>query len=62
MTVGELIKALKRHDDEQVVEILVHNPSVGPSRGTGIKCICGGIDWDKGRLFIYPEKHLVEVI
>jgi hypothetical protein len=62
MTAGELIKALKRYDENMVVEIRVHNPSVGPSRGTNIKSISKGIDWDNNRLFIYPEKHLVEVI
>jgi len=44
------------------VEIKVHNPSVGPSRGNNIKSISKGIDWDNDRLFIYAEKHLVEVI
>jgi len=45
-----------------IVEIRVHNPSVGPSRGTNIKSVSKGIDWDNNRLFIYAEKHLVEVI
>ena len=62
MTVGEMIKALKRYDENTEIEIRVHNPSVGPCRGTRVKSIGMGIDWDKGRLFIYPEKHLVEVI
>ena len=62
MTVDELVKMLKRYDGNMVVEIRVHNPSAGPSRGTQVKTVQGGIDWDKGRLFIYPEKHLVEVI
>lgn len=62
MTAGELIKALKRYDENMVVEIRVRNPSVVPSRGTNIKSISKGIDWDNNRLFIYPGKHLVEVI
>lgn len=36
MTAGELIKALKRYDEDMNVEIRVHNPSVGPSRGNKI--------------------------
>ena len=62
MTVAEMIKMLKRYDEKIEVEIRVHNPSVGPSRGTQVKTIQSGIDWDKGRVFIYPDKHLVEVI
>ena len=57
-----MIKALKRYDENMIVEIKVHNPSVGPSRGNNIKSISKGIDWDNDRLFIYAEKHLVEVI
>lgn len=62
MTAGEMIKALKRYDENTEIEIRVHNPSVGPCRGTKVKSVGMGIDWDKGRLFIYPEKRLVEVI
>ena len=62
MKASELIKALKRYDEDMEVEIRVHNPSVGPSRGTNIKSVSKGIDWDNNRLFIYAEKHLVEVI
>lgn len=62
MKASELIKALKRYDEDMEVEIRVHNPSVGPSRGTHIKSVSKGIDWDNNRLFIYAEKHLIEVI
>ena len=62
MTVGEMIKALKRYDENTEIEIRVNNPSVGPCRWTRVKSIGMGIDWDKGRVFIHPEKHLVEVI
>lgn len=62
MKVGEMIKALERYDENTEIEIRVHNPSVGPSRGTRVKSIGIGIDWDRGRLFIHPEKRLVEVI
>lgn len=62
MTVGEMIKQLNRYNVDMVVEIYVKNPSVGPSRGTNLKGIGRGIDWDKDRLFIFPEKMLVEVI
>lgn len=62
MKVCKMIEALRRYDENTEIEIRVHNPSVGPCRGTKVKGIGMGIDWDKGRLFIYPEKHLVEVI
>lgn len=62
MTVVEMIKALKRYDEDMVVEIRVYNPSVGPSIGTGIKFINKGIDGDMNRLLIYAEIRLVEVI
>ena len=41
MTVDELVKMLKRYDGNMVVEIRVHNPSVGPSRGAKIKNSAG---------------------
>ncbi len=62
MTAGDMIEALKRYDENTEIEIRVRNPSVGPCRGTRVKSVGMGIDWDRGRLFIYPEKHLVEVI
>ena len=61
MKINEIIDRLsnleKRWGDLEV-RIITNEPSVGWSSSVGIDGIYAGIDWDKGKIFIYPAKEL----
>jgi len=63
MTVSELMKELGQQNPTDEVSILV-KPSercVGGTPCVGIERITVGFDWDCGKVFILPNKKLVEV-
>ena len=67
MTIRELkervdliISRLKDNEDLDVV-IPNNTPSMGPIGATSVKGVQSGFDWNKGRLFIYPEKEMTNL-
>ena len=58
--IGLMITADPRKCDYEVV-IPNNKPSVGPIAATGISGIFPGIDWDRGKIFIYPEYKMTEL-
>lgn len=50
-----------RMDDWQVVIPVYRVGAVGGTPSVSIKIVRGGIDWDKGRIFIEPETRLREI-
>ena len=65
LTVGKFMKIMSEMvengvvKEDQVLEIRTFDPSVGPSAAVGITSIHPGIDWDRGRIMIYPDVPLV---
>jgi hypothetical protein len=57
--IKHLEKFCKNSDDLQLV-VKTNDPCIGPSSAVNVKAISCGIDWDKGRILIYPEKNLYE--
>ena len=63
MTVSELIEKLGACEKSAEVSILVepNERCVGGTPCVGIERIAVGFDWDCGKVFILPNKKLVEV-
>lgn len=65
LTVGKFMEILSQMiesgivKEDQVLEIRTFDPSIGPSAAVGISSIHPGIDWDHGRIMIYPDVPLV---
>lgn len=61
MKIRELIEALERvaernPDDNAVIEL--SDPSIGAAASNDIKSLNVGFDWDRGKVFLVPEKEL----
>ena len=71
MKIKELIDTLDRfyetphlrrfiEDDGEVV-IKLSDPSIGPMAMCSIKSVGQGIDWEKGKIIIWPKTNLVSL-
>lgn len=62
MTVSKLIEKLKTCDQSADISILVKPKErcVGGTPCVGIGEIVVGFDWDCGKVFILPDKELIE--
>lgn len=63
MTVQELIEQLMRYDLEAEVFIPASYTflTAGARPCTNVTGAYGGFDWDRGKVFIYPEAKLVQL-
>ncbi len=62
MRLSELIKQLNRYvrggDDQEIMIPVTDHGSLGPTSAVPVTSAMGGIDWDKGRIFLRPEQSL----
>ena len=65
MTREELIEKLlsnynERNKDDEVV-IVITEPHVGPLPMVSVAMVQFGIDWEKGRILLYPQQNLERI-
>ena len=62
MRLSELIEQLSRYvrdgEDQEVVIPVTDQGSLGPASAVPVTSVAGGIDWDKGRVFLRPQQSL----
>jgi len=66
MTVKELRKRIDLHcraqhgleDSRVVIPVTSPDAAIGGTPAVDVKDIGGGIDWNAGRLFVYPDEQL----
>lgn len=66
MTLKELkekVDAVLRHEGNEDLEVCIPNnkPSMGGISVTKVKNAHAGIDWNRSKFIIYPEKKLIEL-
>lgn len=67
MTLGELHKIIdaqiSHHPEARAWQVVIPNnkPSVGPRACTLVTQAIGGIDWDKGKFFLFTEFKMQEL-
>ena len=61
MKIRELIEALERVEERNSNDNVVierSDPSIGAAASSDIKSLNVGFDWDRGKVFLVPEKQL----
>lgn len=58
MKFGDLFNIRIRDAEDLVIAVKKPYPTIGGTPYTEVKAVFEGFDWDKGKIFIYPENDL----